>query len=94
MLTLLDALERHLPAGVVWTRPAGGYTLWLTLPEPAAAESVITADLTASGVRVAPGRLFFDAAPERAHIRLSIACVDETSIDKGCRRIGEVLRRR
>ena len=29
---LLAALERHMPAGVTWTRPHGGLFVWVTLP--------------------------------------------------------------
>ena len=30
---MLAALERHMPHGVTWTRPAGGLFVWVTLPE-------------------------------------------------------------
>jgi 2-aminoadipate transaminase len=29
----LDALERHMPKGVSWTHPEGGFQLWVTLPQ-------------------------------------------------------------
>jgi len=91
MKTMIDALEQHLPADVEWTRPAGGYTLWLTLPHDVESESKIRSDLHNAGVLVAPGRRFYATAPAHAHLRLSIACVDETRIEEGCRRLGGVL---
>ena len=30
---MLEALEKHMPAGVKWTHPQGGLFLWVTLPE-------------------------------------------------------------
>src|SRR5690606_32029292 len=30
---MIAALERHMPPGTRWTRPAGGLFLWLTLQE-------------------------------------------------------------
>ena len=92
MQTMLDALERHMPSTVRWTRPVGGYTLWLTLSDPVDTEATICREVGRAGVRVAPGRWFFAKPPENAHLRLSIACVDETRIEEGCRRLGEVLR--
>ncbi|HSL17872.1 MAG TPA: PLP-dependent aminotransferase family protein [Methylomirabilota bacterium] len=92
MAALLDGLERHLPPGTAWTRPVGGYTLWLTLARPAADEPALVRELAGAGVLVAPGRWYYAAPPPTAHLRLSIACVDATRIDDGCRRLGEVLR--
>jgi 2-aminoadipate transaminase len=30
---LIEALETHMPKGVAWTRPRGGFFCWLTLPD-------------------------------------------------------------
>src|SRR5262249_7433799 len=30
---MLQALEREMPAGATWSRPEGGYFIWLDLPE-------------------------------------------------------------
>ena len=30
---LIETLTKDMPAGVTWTRPGGGYFLWLSLPE-------------------------------------------------------------
>lgn len=91
MQTMLEGLERFVPAGVRWTRPSGGYTVWLTLPSPGGSEGVWCERLARAGVRVAPGSRFFGAPPARAHLRLSVACVAEEEILEGCRRLGEVL---
>ena len=29
---MLDALERYMPDGATWSRPDGGYFIWLDLP--------------------------------------------------------------
>jgi len=90
MLAMLDGLERHLPPEVQWTRPVGGYTLWLTLPDRRENGRSWCDRLAEVGVRVAPGSQFFGTPPLRPHLRLSIACVDEDRIEEGCRRLGEV----
>src|SRR3954470_10981731 len=30
---MLEALKKHFPSGAMWTRPAGGLFLWITLPD-------------------------------------------------------------
>lgn len=92
MSTLLRALEAHLPAEVAFTRPAGGYTSWLTVPGARDDEPRLLAALAEAGVRVAPGSRFFGAPPPTLHARLSIACVDDARIEEGCRRLGAGLR--
>jgi len=91
MQVMLAGLDRYLPAGIEWAKPMGGYTLWLTLPHPADAESMLCDDLRNAGVRVTGGRGFFATPPARAHLRLSIACVAEDRIEDGCRRLGSTL---
>jgi len=91
MQTMIEALERNLPTNVEWTRPSGGYTLWLKLPRPIEVENKICDRLARSGIRVAPGGWFFAEPPTHAHLRLSIAVVDETRIEEGCRRLGSEL---
>jgi DNA-binding transcriptional MocR family regulator len=93
MQAMLQGLARHLPPEVTWTRPAGGYTLWLTLPGASRDEARWYDRLLRAGIKTAPGRRFFGRPPARAHLRLSIACVDEGRISEGCRRMGEVLGR-
>lgn len=94
MRAMLGGLERSLPPDIRWTRPVGGYTLWLTLTEPVEAEDEIVHSLLDAGVRVAPGRAFYANPPRRAHLRLCIACVDERSIEEGCEILGRILKGR
>ncbi len=91
MQALLRALSQHMPTGVAWTRPLGGYTLWLTLPLPVAAEAEFCQRLLRDGVRVSPGRAFFARPPAAAHLRLSVSCVAGERIAEGCRRIARAL---
>lgn len=92
MQAMLRSLDAHVPADVEFTRPSGGYTVWMRLPGPPASEAETCARLLAAGVRVAPGRPFFGAPPAAPYARLSISCLDEEAISEGCLRIGRVLR--
>ncbi|MCW3488704.1 aminotransferase-like domain-containing protein [Dethiobacter alkaliphilus] len=38
---MLSCMEKHFPAGVKWTRPEGGFFIWVTLPEGMNARDVL-----------------------------------------------------
>lgn len=93
MQAMLAGLERHMPPDVRWTRPDGGYAVWLTLPGRGEDEGSWHDRLMKAGVSVAPGSRFFGAPPSLPHFRLSIACVDKKQIEEGCRRLGAAAER-
>jgi len=91
MQALLQGLERHMPDGVEWTRPSGGYTAWLTLNDIGMTESELLERFMRDGVKVGPGHRYFATRPVTTHFRLSIACVAEKQIEIGCRLLGRTL---
>ncbi len=91
MRALTTGLAQHLPAGVAWTRPAGGYTTWLTVTGCPITDVELAGRLLEAGVRVTPGRTFFGRPPEEVHLRVSSAVEPEERIEEGCRRLGAVL---
>ncbi|MEU1591619.1 PLP-dependent aminotransferase family protein [Streptomyces sp. NPDC005708] len=85
--TLTAALRLALPRLALPHVPAGGYHLWLRLPE-GTDESALVAGALREGVAVAPGRPYFSAEPPAAHLRLSFAAVAGTGeITEGVRRL-------
>ncbi|HEX9413847.1 MAG TPA: PLP-dependent aminotransferase family protein, partial [Ktedonobacterales bacterium] len=86
---MLDALERFVP-GCAWTRPAGGLSIWLTLPEDASEREVYAA-LLARGVAVAPGRAFFPHPVTRGFLRLSFGSHPPHEIQRAIEVLGRVL---
>jgi DNA-binding transcriptional MocR family regulator len=91
MQTLLQGLQQHMPEGVEWTRPSGGYTAWLTLPAINLTEDELLEKILRKGVRVGPGHRYFANRPTTTHLRLSIACVSEQQIEHGCQLLGRAL---
>jgi 2-aminoadipate transaminase len=85
---LLAALERELGSASGWTRPAGGFFSWLTLPVDAAplAERAV-----AAGVAVVPGALFFPDGRGERNLRLSFSAVEDDLIDAGVARLAALL---
>jgi 2-aminoadipate transaminase len=90
---MLRALERHMPPGVEWTRPAGGLFLWATLPAPLDTSRVLE-DALAAKVAFVPGRSFYPAGGggERS-MRLNFSYCKPEVIDEGIRRLAEVANR-
>src|SRR5690606_29579347 len=54
---LLGEVRASFPAGTTWTCPAGGYFLWVTLPDGVDAQRLHD-DALDRGIGVAPGTLF------------------------------------
>ncbi len=91
---LLAALEREMPNGVRWTRPSGGFFLWLTLPEPLEAEAVLAA-AAERGVLFTPGTRFFAQASGgggRRNLRLPFSFLSEAQMAEGVRALAMVIR--
>ena len=75
---LLEVLENGLAGAARWTRPDGGYFLWLELPEPLDTEE-LNARAREVGVAFVPGHGFFADGSGRGTARLSFSypSVDE-----------------
>ena len=90
MQTALAALNRAVsPEWATWTRPDGGYLIWLSMvPSPPADWEKI---LASEKVSAAPGNLFYSSEPTGLHFRLSISSLDEEEIEEGIRRLGRAF---
>jgi len=88
---MTDALGAHMPDGTAWTRPQGGFYVWLTAPDGVDTVA-LSAAARARKVAYVPGRPFYPAEAGAAQIRLAYSRVADDLIDEGIRRIGEVLR--
>jgi 2-aminoadipate transaminase len=85
------ALEREMPAGVRFTRPAGGLFLWVEFPEGVDARQLLKRCMDV-GVAFVPGEGFF---PNGGHVntaRLNYSNMPVERIEEGIRRIGVALR--
>ncbi|HWE20200.1 MAG TPA: PLP-dependent aminotransferase family protein [Hyphomicrobiaceae bacterium] len=88
---LLAALERHMPAGVTWTRPHGGLFVWVTLPEGADAAGLLQRSLEEAGVAFVPGGAFYFDGRGRNTLRLSYSLPGEAEIDRGIARLAALM---
>ena len=88
---MVAALRRHMPPGTRWTDPAGGYSLWLSLP-PGRFDDLYEAAL-AAGVPFAPGALFIPEGGE-GHLRLSYARHAPETLTRAVRILAGLVRDR
>jgi 2-aminoadipate transaminase len=85
---LSAALERHMPEGVGWTEPTGGFLTWVTLPE-GLDTFALRPDALAAGVAYVPGPPF-RGGPNT--MRLSFSHLDEAELHTAAERLAGVVR--
>jgi 2-aminoadipate transaminase len=88
---MLASLERHMPPGVTWTIPDGGFFIWVTFPE-----GIDTARMHPQvkelGAEYLPGPTCYadDSGPNQ--LRLSFSFAQDDEIDEGIRIIADVAK--
>lgn len=86
---MLQALARHMPRGTTWTRPEGGFFIWVSLPEGVDTRQMLP-QVRERGVDYLPGpECFFDGSGAN-QLRLSFSFAEDDQIEAGIRVIGEV----
>jgi len=90
---LLEALSREMPPGTTWTRPDGGYQVWVELPFEIDTRDLL-ADAARAGVLFAPGSQFLPGHGPSHCLRLTMAQADEEEIRRGVAGLGRVVRER
>lgn len=87
---MLAALEEHFPAEATWTRPDGGFFVWVELP-PFVDCSSMLAEAVEHGVTFVPGDGFFPDGRGRNCMRLAFCYAEPDKIGEGIRRLAEVI---
>jgi DNA-binding transcriptional MocR family regulator len=87
--TLLDALAEHLPATCSWTKPAGGYFVWINTPVDTVA---LLPRAEAAGVGYVPGSKFHIDGRGQTALRLAFSLYPPDQLAEGARRLGQALK--
>jgi 2-aminoadipate transaminase len=88
---MLEALGDHMPADATWTRPEGGFYVWLTLPEGLDAKAMLPRAVT-ERVAYVPGTAFYADGFGSRCMRLSYCHPSPERIHEGVRRLAAVIR--
>jgi 2-aminoadipate transaminase len=86
----LDALTRLMPEGCHWTRPAGGFYVWLRMPEGIDAKAMLPRAISAR-VAYVPGTGFYADGSGAQFARLCYAFPTPDRIREGIRRLASVV---
>jgi hypothetical protein len=89
---LLQALAKHMPKGVQWTKPEGGMFVWLTLPDGMDGAALLARSIETEHVAFVPGQAFHADDSGVNTIRLSFSLADETAANEGMARLGLLIR--
>jgi len=87
---LSEALTRHMPAGVRWSEPTGGFLTWVELPEELESLVLRPAAL-AAGVAYVPGPPFHAGDGGRGALRLSFSHLTEDELAAAVERLAGVV---
>ena len=90
MSTALRTIESKFPPSVKWTRPSGGYTIWVEISKKLD-EKQLGYIMKEYGVIVSPGVYYFLHKRASKYFRICIAKTDEKEIIKGLSRLGKAL---
>lgn len=87
---ILSALDQHMPIGCSWTKPDGGFYVWVTVPEGVDTKAMLPRAVTAR-VAYASGTGFYADGFGSRQLRLSYCYPTPERIREGVRRLAAVL---
>jgi DNA-binding transcriptional MocR family regulator len=87
-----DAVCEHFPSGTRLTRPAGGFVLWVEMPEVVDALRLHEQALE-EGISVAPGPIFSASGKYRNFVRLNCGVPWSDRIDRAIETLGRLVRK-
>ncbi len=89
---MIGALEEHMPEGVTWTVPEGGFFIYATLPESVDTMRLFPVAMR-EGFDYLPGAFCRFGGAGANELRLSFSTVPEDEIREGIRRLGRLVHR-
>jgi 2-aminoadipate transaminase len=88
---MLAALDEHMPEGCTWTKPGGGFFVWMTLPEGLDSKTMAPLAI-ANRVAYVPGTGFYANGDGHRELRISYCYPSPERIQEGIRRLSSVIK--
>jgi DNA-binding transcriptional MocR family regulator len=88
---MLESLEAHFPSNATWTKPAGGFYVWVTLPPEIDTTALMPKAIVAK-VAYVPGTAFFADGFGSWSMRLSYCHPTPERIREGVKALGRVIK--
>ena len=88
---MLEALEEHFPQGASWTKPSGGFYVWVTLPPEIDTTALMPKAIVAK-VAYVPGTAFYADGFGSWSMRLAYCHPTPERIREGVKALGGVIR--
>ena len=88
---MLQAIEKHFPAEVKYTKPEGGMFIWATMPAGISALELFDAAMKAN-VAFVPGDPFYTHPENINTLRLNYTNATEEVIEEGIKRLGTIMK--
>lgn len=87
---MLEELDEHMPPGVTWTKPQGGFFVWVTLPDGLDSQAMVPRGVNAR-VAFVPGTAFYSDGQGSRNMRLSFCFPPPDRIRVGVQRLADVV---
>lgn len=91
MKMALDGLEKMMPKEFKWTKPKGGFYIWIVGPKGFNSRKTLNKALD-NGVGFIPGNAFYYGYREENTFRLSISAIKGDDILEGIRRLVKTIK--
>ena len=88
---MLQALEEHFPASATWTKPGGGFYVWVNLPPEIDTKAMMPKAIVAK-VAYVPGTAFYADGFGSWSMRLSYCHPTPERIREGVKALGQVVK--
>lgn len=90
---MLEALNKYFPAEASWTKPEGGFFVFVTLPEYIDVDEMFP-EAIKENVAYVSGAPFFANGEGKNTMRLSFCYPNEKDIEEGIKRLGHVIKKK